>query len=242
MNIVIVKDYQELSQKSAEIVEDQILVKPDSVLGLATGSTPIGMYAELTEKYKAGLLSFENVKTFNLDEYCGLPTDNPQSYHYFMNQNLFSQVNIHPENTYLPNGNALVMEQERKAYDIKIAEAGGIDLQILGIGVDGHIGFNEPSDEFSKGTNVVELDKSTIEANSRFFEDKSQVPRTAITMGIESIMNARKILLLISGANKKEIAHLALQGEITPRVPASILQNHPDVTVIVDEDAWQLPV
>lgn len=240
MDIRVVKDYEEMSRVAAEIIARQVRHKPESVLGLATGSTPEGVYAILADKFKSGEVDFAKVSTFNLDEYCGLPESDDQSYHTFMENHVFSKLNIAPENTHIPDGNAKSLEKECASYDQKIAESGGVDLQILGIGIDGHIGFNEPSSEFSDGTTIVHLDESTIEANSRFFIDKTLVPTTAITMGVGTIMKARQILLMISGEKKAEIAYKALKGPVTPLVSASKLQEHPNVTVIIDEAAGRL--
>ncbi len=206
------------------------------MLGLATGPTPVGAYKQLIDMCKNGDVDFSAVTTVNLDEYVGLDGDNDQSYRYFMNNNLFNHINIKPENTFVPNGCAEDLDAEGEAYDAHINELGGIDLQLLGIGIDGHIGFNEPDEYFIKGTHVVELDESTIKANSRFFESEADVPRKAVTMGMASIMNAKKVLLIANGANKKGILEKAFFGPITPLVPASILQLHPDLTVIYSEN------
>ena len=236
MKFIKVDTYEELSELATEIVVGQVKLNPNSVLGLATGSTPIGLYNNLVEKNKKGELDFSKVKTINLDEYVGLNAENNQSYRYFMNYHLFNKININIVNTFVPNGVASNMEQEAKEYDQKIESLGGIDLQILGIGIDGHIGFNEPDNCFTKETHVVLLDESTIEANSRFFESKKDVPTSAITMGMGSIMGAKKILLIANGKNKKEILEKALFGKITPLVPASILQLHKDLTVIYSDE------
>ena len=209
--------------------------KPDCVLGLATGSTPLGTYAELAARCEAGDVDFSTVTTVNLDEYAGLDGTNDQSYRYFMDHNLFYKVNIDHAKTHVPNGCAADLAAEGARYDELIRSLGGIDLQLLGIGVDGHIGFNEPDDCFTAATHEVELDPSTIEANARFFEKKEDVPTSAITMGLMSIMQAKKILLIANGQNKKAILEKSLFGPITPQVPASILQLHPDVTVIFSE-------
>ncbi len=235
MEIIKVKTYEELSTIAADIIAKQIKEKPDCVLGLATGSSPVGTYRKLAEMCKAGELDFSKVKSVNLDEYVGLPEDNDQSYRYFMNDNLFNHVNIDKANTYVPGGCAEDMEAECKKYDAKIEELGGIDLQLLGIGRNGHIGFNEPADTFSEGTHVVNLTESTIEANSCFFASKEDVPTKAVTMGIGTIMTAKKILLVANGPYKKDIVEAAFRGEITPLVPASILQKHSDVTIIYSE-------
>ncbi len=236
MKFIKTDSYEKLSRIAANIIFAQIINKPDCVLGLATGSSPVGTYKELIELYKKGDLDFSEVKTINLDEYAGLDGANDQSYRYFMNKNLFESVNIGLDNTYVPNGKAADLKAEGKAYDQRIEDFGGIDLQLLGIGIDGHIGFNEPDNCFTKETHVVELDESTIKANSRFFESEADVPRKAITMGMGGIMNAKKVLLIANGANKKEILEKAFYGPITPEVPASILQLHPNVTVIYSEN------
>ncbi|MBQ6829547.1 MAG: glucosamine-6-phosphate deaminase [Clostridia bacterium] len=232
MKIIETNSYEELSRIAADLVGAQVILKPDCVLGLATGSTPIGLYDNLIARCKDGTLDFSAVRSVNLDEYCGLDGSNDQSYRYFMDTHLFNHVNIDKENTHVPSGLAADLAAEGEQYDAMIRELGGIDIQVLGIGLDGHIGFNEPDDHFTGPTHEVELDPSTIEANARFFASIDDVPRSAITMGMASIMQARKILLLASGANKKEIMDKALFGPITPQVPASLLQIHPDVTVI----------
>lgn len=234
MRIIKASNYNEMSRCAANIIAAQITLKPDSVLGLATGSTPIGTYKLLVKGYQQGNLDFSKVKSVNLDEYCGLDGSHDQSYRYFMNTNLFNHVNIDMANTNVPNGIATDLEQECKRYDRLLEELGGVDLQLLGIGHNGHIGFNEPNEFFDKTTHVVDLKQSTIDANSRFFEKIEDVPRRAITMGIKSIMSARKILL-VAGADKKDIIERALFGPITPQVPASVLQFHNDLIVVVSE-------
>ncbi len=236
MRFITVKTYEEMSRKAANVISAQVISKPNCVLGLATGSTPVGAYNLLSEWHKAGDLDFSEVTSVNLDEYIGLDGTNDQSYRYFMNTNLFDHINIDKNKTFVPNGKAADMKAECDAYDARIQKLGGIDLQLLGIGLDGHIGFNEPDDVFEKATHVVDLHESTITANSRFFEDESQVPRQAVTMGMLAIMQAKKVLLVANGANKKEILEKALFGPITPQVPASILQLHPDLTVIYSEN------
>ena len=228
----IVETYEDLCRIGAEMIAAQIAEKPDSVLGLATGSSPVGIYRKLIERYCAGKLDFSNITSVNLDEYVGLGGDHPQSYRYFMQKNLFDHVNITPSKTFVPNGLAADTRAECAAYDDRIRNLGGIDLQLLGIGLDGHIGFNEPADRFTEETHVVSLHPSTIAANARFFESEDEVPHSAITMGVGSIMQARKILLIANGPAKKGIVEKAVSGPITPQVPASILQRHPDVTVI----------
>lgn len=237
MNILKAKDYDEMSRKAANIIAAQVIMKPDCVLGLATGSTPIGAYKKLIEAYENGDLDFGNVTSVNLDEYKGLPRDNDQSYYYFMHQHLFDYININPERTYLPNGMEVDAEKECTNYEEIIREVGGIDLQLLGLGHNGHIGFNEPSDCFEKETHCVDLQESTIEANKRFFASAADVPKQAYTMGIQTIMRAKKILIIASGEDKAEIVHKAFFGPVTPQVPASILQLHPDVTLVADEAA-----
>lgn len=236
MQFITTKTYEELSEKAAAIIASQVIMKPDCVLGLATGSSPVGTYKNLIKAYENGILDFSKVTSVNLDEYVGLDVTSDQSYRYFMNENLFKGINIKPENTYVPNGKAADLKAEGEAYDARIKEFGGIDLQLLGIGLDGHIGFNEPDEFFTKETHEVVLDESTIKANARFFEKESDVPRTAITMGMMSIMQAKKILLVANGAAKKDILEKAFFGPIDPKVPASILQLHPDVTVIFSEN------
>ena len=237
MRLYRAKDYNDMSRKAANIISAQIILKPDCVLGLATGSTPIGTYQQLIERYREGDLDFSQVRTANLDEYRGLTRDNDQSYYYFMYHNLFKEVNIDMANTNIPDGTNPDSAAEAARYDQVIRDLGGVDLQLLGMGHNGHIGFNEPSDAFDKGTHCVDLQPSTIEANKRFFASIDDVPKQAYTMGIQTIMSARKILLLVSGSEKAEILHKALCGPITPHVPASVLQLHNDVTVVADEAA-----
>ena len=236
MKFITVESYEKMSRSAANIISAQVIIKPDCVLGLATGSSPLGTYRQLVEWYRKGDIDFSGVTTVNLDEYIGLNGQNPQSYRYFMNQNLFSQVNIPLKNTFVPNGCAANPADECEAYDSKIEHLGGIDLQLLGIGLDGHIGFNEPDDYFVKNTHVVDLHESTVAANARFFKTKAEVPRKAITMGMISILQAKKILLIASGPEKSEILNQAFYGPITPKIPASILQLHPDITVIYSKN------
>ena len=240
MRIYKTKNYDEMSRKAANIISAQIILKPESVLGLATGSSPIGTYKQLIEWYNKGDLDFSQIRSINLDEYKGLPADNDQSYAYFMRHNLFDHVNIKSVNTFIPNGMEADVEKECSRYNAIIRSMGGIDLQLLGIGNNGHIGFNEPADHFEKNTHCVELTESTIEANKRFFESKDEVPRQAYTMGIKNIMTAKKILLVATGEAKADALYKSLYGPITPNVPASILQLHPDVTVVADEGALKL--
>ncbi len=236
MKFIKVKTYEELSRKAALLIAAQMTVKPESVLGLATGSTPVGTYKELIKMNEAGDIDFSTVTSVNLDEYVGLDGTNDQSYRYFMNDNLFDHVNIRKDHTFVPNGCAEDLAAEGAAYDAMIKELGGIDLQLLGIGLDGHIGFNEPDEFFVGPTHEVKLDESTIEANARFFASIDDVPTTAITMGMMSIMQAKKVLLIANGEKKKDILEKSFFGPITPAVPASILQLHPDVTVIFSEN------
>ncbi|AEE90665.1 glucosamine-6-phosphate deaminase [Tepidanaerobacter acetatoxydans Re1] len=241
MQVFIEKDYSAMSKKAAQIFANEIQQKPDLVLGLATGSTPIGTYQELIRMHKEEGLDFSKAVSFNLDEYYGLASDNPQSYNYFMFENLFNHVNIKKENVHIPNGLVSDVETYCKQYDEEIEKYGGIDLQLLGIGVNGHIGFNEPAEELVLGTHLTDLTEDTIKANSRFFDSPEEVPTKAITMGIGSIMKAKKILLLASGKNKAEIMAKLLNSDVvTTKVPASLLMLHPDVTIIMDEEAASL--
>lgn len=237
MKIIKATDYQSMSRKAANIISAQVILNPKSVLGLATGSTPLGVYRQLIEWYQKGDIDFSQVKSVNLDEYCGLAEDHSQSYHYYMRENFFNKINIRPENTHIPNGLADDIEAECERYDRLIGELGGIDLQLLGLGHNGHIGFNEPDESFDKTTHKVALKQTTIDANARFFNNKDEVPRFAITMGIKAIMQAKKILLVVNGKDKADILYRSLFGPISPAVPASILQLHPNVTVIADEQA-----
>lgn len=235
MKLIKANDYNDLSRKAANIISAQVILKPHCVLGLATGSTPIGTYKQLIEWYKKGDLDFSEVTTVNLDEYCGLAPDNDQSYRYFMNSNFFDHINVNKEKTFVPNGLAQDFDQECKRYDNLIEFLGGVDLQLLGIGRNGHIGFNEPDDNFEKTTHIVDLDESTIQANARFFDSIDDVPKKAITMGIKTIMHAKKVVLIANGPDKLDIIQKAINGPVTPEVPASILQFHPDFTVIYCE-------
>lgn len=235
MNFITVETYEQLSRRAASLIASQVLMKPNCVLGLATGSSPVGIYRNLIEWCRAGDLDFSKTVSVNLDEYIGLDGSNDQSYRYFMQDQLFDHINILPENTFVPNGCADDLAKECEAYDARIESLGGIDLQLLGIGLDGHIGFNEPGDSFIKGTHVIDLHESTIKANARFFANEADVPRQAVTMGIGAIMKAKKVLLIANGAAKKEIVQKAFFGPITPEVPASVLQLHPDLTVVFSE-------
>lgn len=237
MKIYSTKNYDEMSNKAAHIIASQVILNPDCVLGLATGSTPVGTYKKLIEWYNNGDLDFSQITSCNLDEYRGLSGDHDQSYRYFMNKNLFDHVNIRKECTYVPDGLEADSDKAASDYDKIIADQGGVDLQLLGLGHNGHIGFNEPADEFPKGTHVVDLTESTIQANKRFFASEADVPRQAYTMGIGTIMSAKKILVVVSGEDKAEILNKVINGPITPQVPASILQLHPDVTIVADEAA-----
>lgn len=240
MRIYKAKDYNEMSRKAANVISAQVISKPDCVLGLATGSSPIGTYQQLVEWYKKGDLDFSQVRTANLDEYKGLTKDNDQSYYYFMYENLFKHVNIDMANTNIPDGTNPDSAAESARYDKVVADLGGVDLQLLGLGRNGHIGFNEPDDAFAKGTHCVDLQPSTIEANKRFFASADDVPKQAYTMGIGTIMSAKKILLVVSGADKAQALYDSLRGPITPHVPGSILQLHKDVVVVADEAALSL--
>lgn len=237
MKIYKAKDYKDMSRKAANIISAQVIMKPNCVLGLATGSTQIGTYDQLVEWYNKGDLDFSEVTTVNLDEYKGLPRTNDQSYYYFMHQHLFDRVNIDPERTNVPNGMEPDAEKECGRYEELIRSLGGVDLQLLGLGHNGHIGFNEPGEAFEKETHCVDLTESTIEANKRFFASADDVPKQAYTMGIKTIMQAKKILIVVNGENKADIVERAFFGPVTPEVPASILQLHNDVTLVGDEAA-----
>lgn len=237
MKIYKAKDYKDMSRKAANIISAQVIMKPNCVLGLATGSTPIGTYDQLVEWYNKGDLDFSEVTTVNLDEYKGLPRTNDQSYYYFMHQHLFDRVNIDPERTNVPNGMEPDAEKECGRYEELIRSLGVVDLQLLGLGHNGHIGFNEPGEAFEKETHCVDLTESTIEANKRFFASADDVPKQAYTMGIKTIMQAKKILIVVNGENKADIVERAFFGPVTPEVPASILQLHNDVTLVGDEAA-----
>ena len=239
MRIIVCDNYDLLSKKAAQIVGSQMILNPKSILGLATRSTPIGMYKNLIKMYEEGLIDFSKTTTFNLDEYYQLPINNDQSYHYFMDENLFNHININRENIHIPNGMADDIDAECVLYD-KMIDDNGIDIQILGIGNNAHIGFNEPTINFNKGTHMVTLDESTREANARFFNSIDEVPTKAITMGTGSIFKSKKILLLASGANKAEAIYNTVHGKVTPEVPSSILQFHKDVIIILDKEAASL--
>ena len=240
MKVIIAKDYDEMSRLAAEEMAKVVEVKPNAVLGLATGGTPVGMYKELIKMNKDGKIDFSNVTTVNLDEYVGLAGDHPQSYRYFMNDNLFNHINIDKSRTFVPNGLAEDIAEEGRNYDKKIDELGGTDIQLLGIGNNGHIAFNEPDQDLVAGTHLTGLTQSTIEANARFFDSIDEVPKTAITMGLGQIMKAKKILLVASGESKAEAIKGVLSGKITTSNPATMLQMHRDVVVIIDEAAARL--
>ncbi len=232
MKVMQLKNYDELSRSAADLIAAQVLMKPDCVLGLATGSTPVGTYKMLIENYKSGKLDFSAVTSVNLDEYVGLDESSDQSYRYFMNHQLFDHINIDKARTHVPDGKAADLQAECREYDMLTEKLGGIDFQLLGIGSNGHIGFNEPSDSFIAETHVVRLKEETIRANARFFASEEEVPCSAITMGLKSIMQAKKILLIANGDEKISIINKALSGPVTPQIPASILQLHPDCTFI----------
>ncbi|MDL2274385.1 glucosamine-6-phosphate deaminase [Oscillospiraceae bacterium OttesenSCG-928-G22] len=237
MHLYETSDYSAMSLKAAQILAAQIALKPKSVLGLATGSTPEGLYRHLVEWSQNGSIDFSNITSINLDEYIGLPPDHPQSYRKYMQDNLFQHVGVQESNIHIPNGLETDAEAECARYDAVIEQAGGIDLQLLGMGQNGHIGFNEPGDEFIPGTHAVDLTESTIQANKRFFEKESDVPRRAYTMGIRAIMQARRVLVVVSGPEKARALKQAFFGPITPRVPASILQLHKNVILVADKAA-----
>ena len=240
MRIYHTSSYEEMSTKAADVIASQIILKPDSVVGLATGSSPIGTYQSLIEKYRANTLDFSDVSTFNLDEYVGLGQNHEQSYRFFMEENLFKEVNISQKKINFLNGMATDTHAECMRYEDAIEAAGGIDLQLLGIGHNGHIAFNEPSTAFARDTFKVELTPRTIKANTRFFASESEVPRFALTMGIRAIMSARMIIVVVSGSDKAEALRDAIAGPITPQVPASILQLHKNVVFVGDKQALSL--
>lgn len=240
MRIIETKTYEEMSKKAANIIASLVTLKPDCMLGLATGSSPIGTYDELVKKYEAGDLDFSEVTTVNLDEYKGLPKENEQSYYYFMHEYLFDKVNIDPEKTYLPDGMNLNSEEEANRYEELVKSLGIVDLQLLGLGRNGHIGFNEPGDHFEDGTHCVNLKESTIEANKRFFASADDVPKQAYSMGIGTIMRAKKILLVVSGEEKAQALKDTLYAPISPEVPGTVLRLHKDVTIVADEAALSL--
>lgn len=237
MRIIIAENYDEMSKRAADIIASQVRIDKHSVIGLATGSTPTGAYRELVRQHKEEGLNFSNVDTFNLDEYLGLAACHPQSYRYFMNEHLLNHININPKRTHVPNGMAKNPEKECMEYDIMIEGVGGIDLQLLGMGSNGHIGFNEPNISFVAPTNVISLTEATIQANSRFFTSSDQVPKKALTMGFRAIMQAKRVIFVVSGKAKSAMVRQALQGPVTPQVPASILQLHQDLIVVLDKEA-----
>lgn len=237
MNIVKTKDYETMSGEACELVAQRLRTLTDPVLGLATGSTPEGMYQCLINQYKEQQISFKNVTTFNLDEYIGLAADDPNSYQYFMNENFFKHIDIQENKTHLPNGVAPNLKKECTDYEQKITDAGGIDLQVLGLGTNGHIAFNEPGTDFNGRTDIVDLAQATLDANARFFDSIEDVPTQALTMGIQSIMEAKEIILLVSGEQKADALAEVINGDVTEAFPASILQKHNNVTIIADEAA-----
>lgn len=240
MELIVVKNYKEMSKKAASIISSQVIIEPNSVLGLATGDTPLGMYTELIKKYKENEVDFSKVKTFNLDEYYGLERDNSQSYYFYMVNNFFKFINIDSNNINIPNGTSNDIEKDCLNYERKIKEAGGIDIQVLGIGVNGHIGFNEPNVNFEAQTHLVNLNEKTIKSNARFFNSIDEVPKKAISMGIKTILQSKKIILLASGDSKAEAVYNTVKGKILPEIPSSILQLHQNVTIILDESAAKL--
>ena len=239
IRFIIAKDYNDMSERAAEIIWEQVVSKPNSVLGLATGSTPVGIYSRLVSLYTNGMLDFSRVTTINLDEFIGINRENKYSYHHYMQEHFLGKVNIDTSRAYIPDGSITDALTVCEKYDEIIESVGGIDLQLLGLGHNGHIGFNEPSDVFPKRTHQVELTESTIKANARFFAAKEEIPLRAYTMGIQTIMEAKKILMVISGRDKATIAKKVFFGDITPKVPASILQLHHDVTVVGDAEALE---
>lgn len=240
MDIKIFENPAQIGEAAASIIINKIKENDYAILGLATGSSPIPTYKCLIEAYKSGEISFKNVKSFNLDEYCGIPVSDPNSYYTFMHENLFDNIDIKEENVRVPEGNPTNVEDFCTSYDADIKAAGGIDIQVLGIGRNGHIGFNEPADEFTKGTYKVQLTQSTIDANKRFFEKIEDVPTEAITMGVESILDAKEIILIATGSDKAQAIHDMIKGEVSPACPASILQNHSNIHVFIDKDAASL--
>lgn len=240
MKLLIEESYEDMSRRAADVIAEVVVEKPNCVLGLATGSTPIGLYADLVSDCKEGKISFKDVSTYNLDEYRGLAGDHDQSYRYFMNVNLFDHVDIDKAATHVPDGACEDADAACAAYEEAIEAAGGVDIQLLGLGHNGHIGFNEPCDEVPLDTHLVDLTTSTIDANKRFFASEADVPRQALTMGVRSIMQAKRILIVASGEGKAEIVRRAFFGPVTPQVPASLLQLHPDVILVGDEAALGL--
>ena len=232
MKIAVCENYDELSNKAFEVIKEQVVEKPDSVLGLATGSSPVGMYKDMIKDHKENDTSYKDVVTYNLDEYVGIDRNDPQSYYTFMNENLFSEIDIDPKNTHVPYGNT---KEDCEKYEDSV---NGVDIQVLGIGQNGHIGFNEPGTPFDEPTHIVDLTENTREANARFFDnDIDKVPAQAITQGIGTIMKAKKILLVANGANKADAVKAMIEGPVSVECPASVLQNHPDVVVVIDKEA-----
>ncbi|MCD7756007.1 MAG: glucosamine-6-phosphate deaminase [Firmicutes bacterium] len=240
MRVIRAKDYLDASRKAANIISAQVILQPDSVLGLATGSSPIGIYQRLISWYEKGDIDFSQAKAINLDEYVGLSSIHNQSYAYYMRHNFFDHINIDIRNTFIPNGLDRNARRECSRYDKIIHDLGGVDLQLLGLGPNGHIGFNEPNEEFVKGTHCVELSQVTIDANARFFESKDQVPSKAYTMGIMDIVRARRVVMIVSGEKKAQAVLDSFCGPVTPKVPASILQLHGDFILVADEAALSL--
>ncbi|MCC3146010.1 glucosamine-6-phosphate deaminase [Halanaerobium sp. Z-7514] len=240
MKIIVEENYEKMSNRAALLLASQIHLKENSKLGLATGGTPMGMYNKLIEMYNEDEVDFSQVMTFNLDEYCGLSKENPNSYHYYMFDNFFNHINIKKENVNIPDGMTEDYNKECREYESLIENAGGIDLQVLGIGANGHIGFNEPAEKLNVMTNVVNLSKETIQANSRYFENEEKVPKQAISMGMATILKSKRILLLASGKNKVEAIKATVSGKISTGVPASLLQTHPEITLIIDKEAAAL--
>lgn len=236
IKIYTTETYEDMCKKASDVLCDELAINPTGVFGFATGSTPIGMYEELIRRYKNNTIDFKDIKTFNLDEYYPIKKSNNQSYDYYMRDKLFNHINVQEENINIPNGEAGSFINECENYEKKIKEAGGINLQILGMGENGHIGFNEPSDSFTRATNYVDLTESTIVANARFFDSIDEVPKNALTMGIGSIMQSKKLLLLVNSAKKANILKEALFGNITPKIPASAVQLHQNVIVIITKD------
>lgn len=238
MRVIICENYNEMSERAAQLIVGCVQLFPECTLGLATGSTPIGTYNKLIEMYESGIVDFSKVRTFNLDEYYPIEKTNTQSYDYFMKHNLFSKINIDEKNVHIPNGETDDPEKECRDYDAALQSNGGVDIQILGIGVNGHIGFNEPDETLVSGTHVTNLTASTVKVNSRFFASEDEVPKKALTMGIASIMSAKKIVLLASGKNKNDAIKAVLSGNITTSVPATLLNVHPDVVIVCDKEAY----
>ncbi len=240
MDIRIFNNTEEIAQAASEIIINKVKSTPDAILGLATGASPVATYKKLIAAYNNGEVSFKDVKTFNLDEYCSIPATDKNSYYTFMHENLFNFIDVKEENVHVPDGNPENAEEYCASYDASIKEAGGIDIQVLGIGRNGHIGFNEPADEFTAGTYKVQLTESTIEANKIYFESENDVPREAITMGVQSIINAKEIILIAEGDAKAQAIHDMIKGEVSPSCPASILQKHNNVHIFIDKAAAAL--